>query len=253
MNSASAGTSRSTVFAGTKSTARLRKNPGKQELIEFGRQRRGGGVDRGGIAPQGDGHGHALSEGFIGTVMLRPHLVRMPMHPRRLPIVHLHPIHADVTQTGLGMLRDDKGQRDESPAILRPALENRQRVERRRVFDHFLAGRVLHRPRRPRGHLRQFRQGPQLLDQRFRHLSMHERGDPRPDFVEVVHAQGERGSRGRAEEIDDQRILRALGVREPHRRPPGAHQPIRDLGDLETGSTASATSRSSPRAARAVT
>ena len=53
-------------------------------------------------------------------------LLPLPVHPRRLPVVHLHAVHAHVALARLRIARDDTRQRNERPAVLRPCRQHRQ-------------------------------------------------------------------------------------------------------------------------------
>ncbi len=68
-----------------------------------------------------------IAQGF--AVVLRGHLLPLPVHAGGLAVVHLHPIHADIAFAGARIARVHARQRDEPPAIVRPALQNRKRVQ----------------------------------------------------------------------------------------------------------------------------
>ena len=95
-----------------------------------------------------DGHrrlqaGHALRLGR--PIVLRPILMNVPVHPRSGRVVFLQPVHAHIALICLGIFRKDQRQRHEGAAVLRPAFQNRQDIQRRMVlFDHFLTGGVAH-------------------------------------------------------------------------------------------------------------
>ena len=67
----------------------------------------------------------------------------LEVHASRSPVEHLHAIRADVAHTGGGIFREDERKRDETPAVVWPALENGQRVERAVAPHDFMARRVL--------------------------------------------------------------------------------------------------------------
>ena len=70
-------------------------------------------------------------------------LVDLPVHSGRPSIIDLHPIHADIAVAGVGVLGEDGRQRDEAPAIVRPALEDWQIVQGKisaRLVNDLLAG-----------------------------------------------------------------------------------------------------------------
>ena len=75
--------------------------------------------------------------------MLRGHLLALPVHAGGLAVVDLHAVHADVALAGAGVAGVDAGQGDKSPAIVRPALQDRKRVEVEAVAENdFLAAGV---------------------------------------------------------------------------------------------------------------
>src|SRR6266581_2932271 len=75
--------------------------------------------------------------------MLRRYLLPLPMHPRSLAVINLHPIHADIALARARVPRMNAWQRYETPSIVRPALEDRKHVEIEVGFqDDLLARRV---------------------------------------------------------------------------------------------------------------
>ena len=77
-------------------------------------------------------------------IIFRTVLMDMPVHPRRLAVVFLQAIHADVALSRRRILRKDKGKRHKRAAILRPTGEDGNIIERCIVCMHdFLAGRTL--------------------------------------------------------------------------------------------------------------
>lgn len=78
------------------------------------------------------------------TEILCAVLVDVPVHARRLAVILLQPVHADIALARLRILREDERQRDERAAIIRPALEDGDIVKARVLcLDDFLARRVL--------------------------------------------------------------------------------------------------------------
>ena len=61
--------------------------------------------------------------------MLGGDLLPLPVHAGGLAVVDLHAIHADVALAGARVARVHAGQRDEAAAVVRPALENREKIE----------------------------------------------------------------------------------------------------------------------------
>ncbi len=99
---------------------------GEQELVEAVGQRRGGAEGEDGIATEEDGDGHALALLVIAAAVARGDFLQLPVHAGGVVVVNLDAIHADVALAGVGIVRDNAGQRDESAAIERPAFENGQ-------------------------------------------------------------------------------------------------------------------------------
>ena len=69
--------------------------------------------------------------------MARADLVNLPMHSGRALVVNLHPVDADIAGAGLGISRVHICQRDETPAIFRPAFQNRQIGQGKLVVQFF--------------------------------------------------------------------------------------------------------------------
>ena len=103
------------------------QEPRHQHLVEIGRQRKNGREHGRRIRADRHRHVHALTHslGREPPVMLRALLVRLPVHAGGPVVVYLHPVHAAVPLARVGVLRKDKRQRDEPPAVLRPALQDR--------------------------------------------------------------------------------------------------------------------------------
>ena len=55
--------------------------------------------------------------------------VHLPVHAGRALIEHLHAIHADIALARVRIVRKDQRQRDIAPAVLRPAVQDRQVAE----------------------------------------------------------------------------------------------------------------------------
>ena len=67
----------------------------------------------------------------------------MPMHTGCARVVFLKAIHADVALAGRRIFCKDERQGYKSSAVLWPAFQNRDLVERGIDFDDFLARRIL--------------------------------------------------------------------------------------------------------------
>jgi hypothetical protein len=79
--------------------------------------------------------------------MLGAALVTLPVHAGRAAVVNLHAVGADVPHAGLRIFREDQRERDERAAVVGPAFQNRQRIERAVAIDDLVTRRVLHRLR----------------------------------------------------------------------------------------------------------
>ena len=80
-------------------------------------------VDRGASLPAStsvmfDGLPHAVA------IMFRRDFLALPMHSRRLLVVHLHAIHAHIALPRFRIASDHTRQRNKSPGIFWPALQN---------------------------------------------------------------------------------------------------------------------------------
>jgi hypothetical protein len=77
--------------------------------------------------------------------MLGAALVALPVDEQALSVDHLQPVHANVAHAGFGITRDHLRQRDEPAAVVGPAGEDRERVQRRGVLlDDLLHRSVPH-------------------------------------------------------------------------------------------------------------
>src|SRR5208283_4698474 len=80
---------------------------------------------------------HSLAHLF--AIMFRAMLLTLPMHAGAATVVDLHAISPDVALAGLRVLGDDRGQRDESPPVQWPALQDGKIQQREIVaLDDFL-------------------------------------------------------------------------------------------------------------------
>ena len=155
--------------------------------------------------------------------MPRADFLQLPVHARGLLVKNLHPIHPHIAFTRIGIFRDDARQRDEPPAILRPALLDRQIQQRRQCglrvrrmaiepVHNFLARasfddtrfRV---PQVQRG-AEQFHRFPKS----GRRFCLHERAQLRGDRLDRFRAQAHRHAQLRTHRIDRERKRRYLPV-----------------------------------------
>ena len=139
------------------------------------------------------------------AIVFGGHLLPLPVHACRLAVVDLHPVHADVALARCGIARMHAGQRDEAPAVVRPALENREVVEIEAFAPHdfFARGifgadglgkRACQRP--------QLRQHLQLVEQALGSLHVHQPADALGDLVQPLDAQRQRHAPLTAELVD---------------------------------------------------
>ena len=138
-----------------------------------------------------------------------------------------------VTRT-FRMLRVDQRQRDERPAVLRPAGQHRQAIE-----PHIRRHHIGDRPARAargadaEGLAADVARGPQLRG-RGRQQGF---GEVDEAFDQALRARAERelGAARGAEQIGHERERRALDVREQQRGPARRNHPAVDFGDFEIG------------------
>ena len=97
---------------------------GEEKFIQAVRQRRGGGEGEHRVAAEENRHGHARAGFVIAPSVPRADFLQLPVHAGGAVVVNLDAIHADVAFAGVGVARDDAGQRDEASAVERPALVN---------------------------------------------------------------------------------------------------------------------------------
>ncbi len=208
---------------------------GEHELVEMMRKRSRGSVGRHGV--ESDRH-RDRDLAVVRREQVRPSvLVHLPVHEGRAAVDYLHPIHADVADTGRRILRDDRRQRDERRRVARPAALDRKRgeVDPVALEDHLLADALRDRLReRVRDRL-QLQEALHLLDDPLRRLHVEHVAELRRRVVQLVDAECHAHAALGAELVDEERVLRALRLFEQERRPAGLHDAIRDLRDLEVG------------------
>ena len=208
---------------------------GEHQLVEVLRERRAGRVSGHGIEPDRDRDGNSTVLGGeeIGPAVL----VHLPVHEGRRAVDHLHPVHADVARTRLRVLRDDRRKRDERRRIARPAALDREptEVDVCALEEDLLAGCLGHglRPRVRDG--LELEEPAHLLAEPFWRLHVEDVAELGRDVVEPLDAERHAHALLRAELVDEQRMLGALGVLEQKRRAARLHDAIGDLGDLEVG------------------
>ena len=218
--------------------ALLADNTRDCQLVQPGRQRRRSRPQRRGVAAQRDGHVQALSSHVLGRpLVVRAHLVRLPVHPRRLPVVDLHPVGAHVASAGLRVARNDERQRDEAPGVHGPALQDWKRVEiGLAAGEHDLLARGIADQLGLRaGDLRQVDERSRLVHQPLRRplRERQELAHAVAKLVEMLHAQRPRDAPNRAVRVDEHGHVEALHVLEEEGRAAPLDHPVVDLGDLE--------------------
>ena len=97
----------------------------EQKLIETIGQRCGGSEGKHRVAADENADGHPLALFVITTSVARGDFLQLPVHAGGFVVVNLDTIHADVAFAGVGVFGDDTGERDEAPAVERPAFKNR--------------------------------------------------------------------------------------------------------------------------------
>ena len=169
-----AGTSRSTVTHLTSSIRRRARNPASSSSSSpsgIGAVAQYGST---GSGPSATATSSRLPEPLRHAVMLRAALVPLPVHARRPVVEHLHPVRADVALAGLRILREHERKRDVGTAVVRPAGQDRQLVQRAVALHDLLAWRVLHRLRHQIAEPADHRQHLQRVHDPLGHLRRHQ-------------------------------------------------------------------------------
>ncbi len=178
----------------------------EHELVEVMRERGAGGVRGHGIEPDRDGDGDApvLGGEQVGASVL----VHLPVHEGRALVDDLHAVHADVADTGLRVLRDDGGKRDERRRIAGPAALDRQPAEVDVVAleDDLLAGALGDGLRQRVRDRLQLEQALDLLDDPLRRLHVEHVAELGGRVVELLDAEREAHAPLGAELVDQERV-----------------------------------------------
>lgn len=186
----------------------------EQHLVETGRQRRGRGVGDLGAAAERDRDGHFPAVLPPRLIDGRAVLVLVPVHGGGGPVKHLHPVHAAVLRPRAGQLGEDERQGEEAAAVLRPAVEHRQRREVGLPLDHLLAGRAGKAQAAPvgkaGGEARETRGEADEVSEGGVVAEIEIAGHVAADFVEAFGAQRERHARVGAHRVDEQGEIGAL-------------------------------------------
>ncbi len=157
----------------------------------------------------------------------------LPVHPRRLAVVHLQPVHAEVVALAGGMLRVDERQRDKRAAVFGPAREDRQPIERRRLDDVQDRSGAAALQANAERRLRDVARAPQLGGRRG-HDCLGELHEPL-DEREGARAERHLGPSPGAEQVRGQRKRAVPDVREEQRRAAGRDHATMNLGGLLVG------------------
>ena len=124
--------------------------------------------------------------------MFGGHLLPLPVHAGRLPVVDLHAVHAHVALSAFRVSGDHAGEGDKAAAIQRPALEY-GKVQHAEVFpqDDLLAGRVFrrHGAGKEPAYFRQHGKHLQLSQQAFGRFELEQALDTSRHIIEAIHIE----------------------------------------------------------------
>ena len=169
--------------------------------------------------------------------MRRPHLLRLPVHPASPPVEHLHPVRPHVPIPRLRVLRNHQRQRDITPRVLRPALQNRKthHVHLVPLQHHLLARRTPHDLRTDRSHLHKLTQRPHFLHHTLRRPLNQPQQTPHPvpQLFQTLRPQRPRHPTLRPVHVDEHRHVVPFHVLEKQRRPPALRHPVANLRNLQ--------------------
>ena len=170
-------------------------------------------------------------------MVLRPALVRLPVHAERTVVEDLQAIHADVSLARARIACEDRGQGDIAATVGRPALERRQAGERWvRRLDELLTGRGCDAPRTGFHEIEERAELAQALGEGTRELQVEKFRDALAELVEVAHAERGRHAVLRAERVDEHGHVEAVDALEEQRHVAIARafgDAVGDLGDLQ--------------------
>ena len=210
--------------------APAREEAAEQQFVETFRHRRGGAVREHRFRAQRHGHFEPLSETLRHAVVLRSAFVPLPVHPGRAAVEDLHAVGADIAHAGLWIFREHQRKGYVSAAVLGPALQDRQRIERPVAIDDFVAGGILYRPRHEIAQAADHRQHLQRVHDACRHLRRHELVDLLREIVERAHTEREAHALVRSVHIRcDRDVVTRRTLEE--QRGPSARQLARAVGD----------------------
>ena len=209
----------------------------KEQFVQAFRHGGGGAICQDRLGAERDGNVEATAEAFGHAVMLRTAFVALPMHAGRSRVEHLHPIGADVSHACFRILGEDKRQRDVRAAVLGPAFQDRQAVERSVPPNDFLAGSVLDGLRHQIAQAADNRQHLERVHDALWHLRREERVDLRREVVERLHAERQAHALERSEYVGRDRHVEARWPLEEERRPTLRHlaSSVGHCRDFEVG------------------
>ena len=166
--------------------------------------------------------------------MLRPMLLRLPVHPSCAFVKHLHPIAAHVALARFRIFCNHHRPCNVPAAILWPALQNWEIAERKILLPHhFLALPASHRLWKKRPQLRQLRQHFHLFKNSLRRLHIKKRMNAVGHFIERLHLQSQIHPPLGPHQIRHHRNARAARFFKKQRRPFGFHRAVRNFRNLE--------------------
>ena len=174
--------------------------------------------------------------GLRAAIMLGALLVGLPVHAGRALVEHLHAVHAAVALAGVGIAREDHGQRDKAAAVFGPTLEHGE-IEQRKTAgaDHFLAGAFGDRLGEECAHLDQLGQHFELAHHPLRHAHFEELDDARGHLLHRGHFQRDLHFAHGGERIDQHRRGVAFGLFEQQRGAAPLDGAVGEFGDLQDG------------------
>ena len=220
---------------------------GEEDLVDAVGKRGRGGQGEGGITTETDGDGHLLAALVVALSVAGSDLMNLPVHPGGLSVVDLDAVHADIPLTGVRVLGVDGRQGDEASSILRPALQDRQMIEREgfpvipltHAADHLLTGGALHAAGAGMNEIDAVAQELEGVLEALRRLRLHQELELGGKLIDRIQPQRHCHAALRSEGIDrdgefgdaavDGRLLEEQRLPSTRR----LHLAVGDLRDLE--------------------
>ena len=150
--------------------------------------------------------------------MLSAAFMPLPVHPGRPTIEHLHPIGADVALTGFRVPGEHEWKRDVRTAIVGPARQNRQVVQRAVALHNLVTRGVLDRLRHQVAEAADHRQHLKGVHDALGHLRRHQLVDLAREVIERFHTERQTDSLHRAVHVRSNRDIEAGRLLEEQRR-----------------------------------